>query len=47
MILREVSLAAPLVVVFTAMCMGIAVLWDIAAGMFCLFFSCCSMTGAG
>lgn len=39
MILREVSLAAPLVVVFTAMCMGIAVLWgDIAAGMFCLFF---------
>ena len=39
MVLREVSLAAPLVVVFAAMCLGIVVLLgDIPAGLFCLFF---------
>lgn len=39
MVLREVSLAAPLAAVFAAMCLGIVALWgNIPAGMFCLFF---------
>lgn len=39
MILREISLAAPLAIVFAAMCLGLVMLWgDIPAGVFCLFF---------